>query len=591
MNDPRRLWTSVRRARLVEVLAVYASASFVALQVVALFEDKLGLPAWLFGAVLAVLVLGLPIVVAVTLAQDARRRPEAGGRDGPGDPDAAAARRGRWNAAWLVGAGVAVAAALALFPPARGVWHRMLTGGSTPDVVKLAVLPFENLTGDSTQEYFSDGLTDEMTSQLGRLHPEGLAVIARTSAAHYKHSDEPIARIGRELGVQYILEGSARREGDTVRVTGELVRVSDQTAIWTDSYQRKMSGILALQSDVARAIARSLALTLLPGERARLARTRTVDPEAYRAYLQGLERMRSFAAPDLDAAQRYFELALQKDPGYALAYSGLAYVWSVRQQLGMVSVSDASRQVRAAAERAVSLDSTLAEAHLQLANMRAWTDWDWAGAEPEYRKAIRLNPNLAEARAFYGHFLLVRGRRREAMAQLDRALEIDPLNETVHLMDAVVLVGAGRFDSAAGQARIILRTEPQSPVARNVLAKAYALAGELPRAFAEERILIAGDDSAVAAVLDSGYAAGGYAGAMRRAADLVAARSRARHAAALTVAQYYLLGGDRAHAFEWLEQAFTQHDPNLPYIAALPLFDPIRGDPRFKDLVRRMGLR
>ena len=430
-----------------------------------------------------------------------------------------------------------------------------------------------------------------MTAQLGRLHPEGLAVIARTSAARFKHSDEPLPQIGSELGVQYVLEGSARREADTVRVTGELVRVSDQTTIWTDSYQREISGVLALQSDLARAISRSLALKLLPRERARLARSRTIDLGAFEAYLQGLARMRSFAAPDLDAAQRYFELALRKDPGYALAYSGLSYVWAVRQQLGIVSVSEGSREVRAAAERAVSLDSTLAEAHLQLANMRAWTDRDWSGAGREYRKAIQLNPNLAEARAFYGHFLLVRGHPREAMAQADRALELDPLNETAHLMDAVVLVGAGRYDSAAIQARIVLRTEPQSPVARNVLAKAYALAGDLPRAFAEERTHVAGGDSAVAATLDSAYADGGYPRAMRRAADLVAARSRARHVAALGVAQYYLLGDDRPDAFEWLERAFAEHDPNLPYIAALPLFDPLRSDPRFQALLRGMGLR
>ncbi|HKK08051.1 MAG TPA: hypothetical protein VKA44_04135 [Gemmatimonadota bacterium] len=575
MNDPGRLWSSIRRARLLEVLAVYASASFVALQVVALFQDKLGLPGWLFGATLTLLVVGLPVVVAVNLARESRRAATPGG--------------GR-RAAWFVGAGVAAAAALALLPQSRHVWRRLLAGGSSPGVVRLAVLPFENLTGDPGQEYLSDGLTDEMTAQLGRLHPEGLDVIARTSAARYKGSAKSVEDIGRELRVDYVLEGSARREADTVRVTGELVRVSDQTTVWTDSYQREITGILALQSEVARAIARSLALTLLPREEARLARTHVVDPDAYEAYLKGLQHMRSFSAPYLDAAERYFELALRKDPGYALAYAGLAYVWSVRQQMGMLPVSEAGPRVREAAERALALDSTLAEAHLQLANLRAWTYWDWIGAEPEYRKAIRLDPSLAEAHAFYAHYLLVRARPGEATAQAERALELDPLNETAHLMDAVVLVGARRYDAAVEQVETVLRTAPRNPAAQNVLAMTYAMAGKDREAFVAERAHIAAGDSAVAAGLDSAYAADGLRGAMRRSAAILARRATAGGAGALRAAQRYLLGGDRSAAFEWLERAYAQHDPNLPYVNAIPLFDPIRGDPRFQDVLERLGL-
>ncbi|MEJ2218784.1 MAG: protein kinase, partial [Gemmatimonadota bacterium] len=411
--------------------------------------------------------------------------------------------RGLVRHRWLVAASVLALALLLFLPPTRRLLHRLLGGAQSSQTVTLAVLPFENLTGDPGQEYLSDGLTEEMTSQLGRLHPQQLVIIARGSAARYKQTTESIQQIGDELGAQYILEGSVRREADTVRVIGELIRVRDQATVWTDGYQREMAGILALESDVARAVARSLALVLLPQERARLAQTRTVNPQAYEDYLRGREHARAFTPAELGVAQQYFEAALKEDSTYALAYVGLAFVWAGRQQMAILPPAVAAPKARAAANRALALDSTLAEAHYQLAIIRGASDWDWPGAEAEYKKALAINPNLAEAHAFYGHDLMFQGRQDEAMAQMQRAVELDPLDDFIHALYAVVLEAGKRYDDAIAQADSVLRTDPSEGIALTVLASAYAAEALFPEAISAQRTLAsATNDSALLTALD-----------------------------------------------------------------------------------------
>ncbi len=364
----------------------------------------------------------------------------AGGRRGrrPGVAPARLARR-RW--ALLAGlATVAAVVAIVAVLDVGGLRGRLLGRAGGPGAaIRMAVLPFANLTGDPEQEYLSDGLTQELISQLGRLHPQGLSVIARTSVMRYKKGDTPIDQIGRELGVGYVLEGSARREGTRIRITAELVHVTDQAQLWAETYERELSGLLALQSEVAGAVARALALKLLPAEQARAASARPVDPEAYDAYLKGSYHWKKLTPADVDTAQRYFELALAKDPSYAPAYEGLAWVWAIRQQMGMTLPQVAGPKAKAAALKALELDDSYAGAHEALALVRTWTDWDWAGAEPEWRRALELNPNGANAHAYYAHFLAITGRGDEAVRHSQRALELDPFNALFHGMYAMVL--------------------------------------------------------------------------------------------------------------------------------------------------------
>jgi TolB-like protein/Tfp pilus assembly protein PilF len=486
-------------------------------------------------------------------------------------------------------AGGFAVAALLVSLSVGDVQERLRGSARAPTPIKLAVLPFENLTGDPEQEYFSDGLTEELITQLGRLHPDGLSVIARTSSMRYKKRDVSVDQIGRDLDVDYVLEGSARREGNRVRISATLIEARDQTQRWTDSFDRELSSILALQSDIALGVASSLALTLLPAEQARLATARSVNPEAYEAYLRGVSHRSRLGQADLDRAMTYFELALQKDPNYAMAYAGIALVWGYRQQMQFVAPVEAAPHLKAAIATALELDSTLAEPHYLLAGQYAWTDWNWAAAEPEFRRAIDLSPNHAEARAFYSHYLAIVGRPTEAMAQIELARQLDPASDLIQTLYGVVLQNTGRFDEAIEQFRKALETAPTSPLALNGLARSLDRAGRYEEALAAERAMrgVLGDRAALEA-LDAGYAEGGYRTALLRAADTLATRPGGL--APVNVAVLYLRAGENTQGLDWLERAYESRDPNLPYAAVAPFYDPIRRNPRFELLLRRMNL-
>jgi serine/threonine-protein kinase len=502
---------------------------------------------------------------------------------------------------WWLAAAVIFAAAIAgvVALDLGGVRSRVIAGiTGPPRSIKLAVLPFANLTGDPEQEYLSDGLTQELIAQLGRLHPQALSVIARTSVMRYKTSDAPIDQIGRELGVEYVLEGSAQREANRVRVTAELIHVRDQTQVWADSFERELSGILALQSDVARQVAGALALKLLPAEQTRLTSARTVNPEAYEAYLKGSYHWQKLTPTDIDTAERYFELALEKDPSYAPAYEGLAWVWGARKQMAITAPAEAGPKSKAAAERAIALDDASPAAHLTLAVVRSWTDWDWAGAEPEWRRALELDPNSATTHAYYAHFLANLGHADEALPHAERALELDPFNALFHAMYGVVLQYQRRWDESIAAARTALGLQPDMPVARSVLQRAYIAKGMRDEQLAAQRERIARDPGRVAA-FEQGLAEGGYEGAQRRIADLLAARyeeaSGVPDAGArrvympVGIAWRYLDAGDTERAIAWLEEAYAVRDANLPYVG-LPSWDALRVDPRFRALLHRIGL-
>jgi TolB-like protein/Tfp pilus assembly protein PilF len=544
---------------------------------------------------------GLVEVVGTCLAKDPEKRYSSGSEVlaalGGLDVEDAAQLWGSLHRSvrrhpWLAAANVVVAlAVLALALDAGGLRGRLLgRAGGGSRAIRMAVLPFTNLSSDPEQEYLSDGLTQEMIAQLGRLHPESLSVIARTSVMRYKKTDTPIDRIGRELGVEYVLEGSEQREGGRVRITAELVKVQDQTQLWAESYDREMSDILALQSDVARKVAGSLALKLLPGEQARLASARAVNPDAYQAYLKGIHHLYRLTPGDFDTAQSYFEVALAKDPDYALAYTGIAMVWACRSQLGLVSPAEAAPKAKAAAQKAIAVDDTAAETHFTLAVLATWTDWDWVVAEREFKRAIELNPSFPEARINYSHFLMIMGRPDEAMPQARRALELDPFNAMTVSFYAVDLYCARRYDEAIAQARKALALQPDANVA---LAALMVAMHETKRhdemiAAAEKYYPFLFPD--VGQALERGYAGRDYAGAWRRAAEVEATRHGKEPGAAIDIAWCALYVGDTTRALDWLEKACDDHDPNMPYISCMPLFDPLRSEPRFQALLRRMNL-
>jgi TolB-like protein/Tfp pilus assembly protein PilF/predicted Ser/Thr protein kinase len=483
-----------------------------------------------------------------------------------------------------------LAAVLAFGLNVGGLRDRILGRAAPARGIKLAVLPFKNLTGDSQQEYFSDGLTQEINTQLGSLNPQILSVVGNTSVGRYKKTNTPIDQIGRELGVEYVLEGGAQREGTRVRITAELIKARDQTQIWADRFDSEMSGILALQGDVAQKVAGALAVKLLPAQQARLAKSRTVDPEAYESYIKGSQYWVRMTPGDLDTAERYFELALQKDPTYAAAYAGIASVWSCRNQNGMSPPSEAVPKMKAAALKAVALDDTLAESHYALASVYTYADWNMPAAGTEWARAVELNPNYPEGLATYSHFLMIMGRQEEAMRQIERALNLDPFNVTVQSFYVVDLEFARRYDDAIAQVGKAQALQPDNPVATGELIELYAGKGMGKEALAAVKYCfkhyqIPDLDSA----LDRGFAEAGFPGAARRGAEILAVRARENLALPTEVVQLYLYAGDKDHALEWLERAYEARDPNLPYLR-LPMYDSVRSEPRFQALFRRLNL-
>ena len=461
----------------------------------------------------------------------------------------------------------------------------------SPERTRLAVLPFANMTGDSTQAYFSDGLTEEMITQLGRLAPGRLGVIAPATALQYRHTEKPVDQIGRELGVQYLLEGSVRREGDHVRVAIQLVRSRDQTQVWSDIYDGDLRGILAVQSVIAQRVADSLALTLLPGERRRLSHSRPVNPEAYEAYLRGREHNAKFTRADLETALRYYAVALVKDSEYAAAYAAIAHAWAGLQQMGFVPPGEAQPRMREAMARALALDSTLADAHYIRAILAVWSDWDWRTGEQAFKQAEALDPNDAAGQSAYAHFLYIMRRPAEGWQHIQRALELDPLNDQVRAFYSIILAQQRRYAEALGEIRRVQATSPTMPMVLNQIPSDLYHLGRYDEALAAERASWElRNDTAMVRALDEGAAVGGYRMAMHRVADLAAARAQASGTGSNRVSVLYLRAGDQARAMDWLERAYQAHDPQIPYIAVVPINDALRSNPRFQDLLRRLKL-
>ncbi len=499
-------------------------------------------------------------------------------------------RRGKRR--WIVAASSAAAAAV-LITLGTGLWDRFQPRAAALTPIRLAVLPFENLTGDLEQEYLSDALADEIRTELSRLHPERLSVIARASSIRYKDRTTPLDEIGRELGVDYLLEGAFRREGTRMRINATLIHVPDQTQRWAESYDRERDGMLALQSDVARGVAGSLALALLPAEEARFTAARPVNPEAYESYLRGVTYLERATPSDLETALRYFEFALRHDPNYARAHLGIGQVWSARQQGALVAPSEAGPKLRAAVDLALELDPMLAEAHFARATQLTWTDWDWAPAEASFRRAIDLNPNYARARAFYSQYLHIMRRPEEAMVQAQRALELDPVNPDVRATVGGALLMARRYDEALEHFHAVGRMEPNSLRSLIGIANALAYAERHEEALAAERALamVGRGDPELDQALAMGYEEDGYRGAMRHAAETLAARPVQSRVGFSRVARLYLRAGEGERALDWLERAYEAGDPSIPFIASGHKdFDLVRGHPRFEALLERLNL-
>ena len=461
--------------------------------------------------------------------------------------------------------------------------------GRAEAIDSIAVLPLENLTGDKEKEFFVDVATEELIGQLGQI--SGLRrVISRTTVMKYKETDKTLSEIARELNVDVVVEGSVQQAGDRVRIQVRLIdALPEEQNLWGQTYERAMSDVLVMYGEMARAIAENAQVKLTANETTRFADARQVDPEAYDALLMGMQKSNLLTPQAFDIALEYFELALKKDPNYAEAHLAVATTWLFRNQLGYTAPREAGPKAKAAVLKALELDSTLANGHALLAWVNFLYEWDWADAEVEWKRAIELNPNFGDS--VYSHFLWVMKRPEEAMAQMERALQLDPLNEVVQLHHAWMLQSAGRDDEAIVQVRKLLRTSPQHPMAHQMLSVLLLCKAMYEESLAEMKASYSSiGDREVEEALTQGYAQSGYRGAMKRAADLLAARAHKTYVNSIDVACLYALAGENAQALEWLEKSLEERSPQMPYIDAYVELAPLRSDPRFQDLLRKMNL-
>ena len=498
-------------------------------------------------------------------------------------------RRTRRRVLWVAAAALGTILVSALGLNVLGLRDWVSSNLTPAPIDSIAVLPLRNLSGDPEQEYFADGMTEALMTDLAKIG--ALKVISHSSIMRYKGTDKPLREIAGELDVDVIVEGSALRVGDRVRITAQLIDPETNQALWADSYERDLQDVLLLQGEVAQAIASEIQVALTPLETTRLASARPVNPEAHEAYLKGRFHANKLTPPDIEAALSYFKLALEKDPDYALAYVGVARVWGGRNQMGFTHPSEAVPKQREAVERALELDDSLAEAHAALAALKTWGEWDWVAAERAFERALELNPNDAEARVYYSFFLNESRRPDEAMVQIERALELDPFNDFYQALYGVVLMSVRRYDEAIEQFRTALRTAPGNPVALIQLSTTFHLAGMYEDALESHKSYLntVGDSEGMEALV-RGFEESDYAGAMRSLAETMAARSLRTGTNPVDVAVLYVRAGENEPALDWLERAFVERDPNLAAINARPDLDPLRDDPRFQYLVRRMNL-
>ena len=457
---------------------------------------------------------------------------------------------------------------------------------SRPGLRMIAVLPFQNLTGDPAQEFVVDGLTEEMITQLGGLNHEQLGVIARTSAMTYKGSTKSVDQIGHELGVNFILEGSVRRWGDRVRISAQLIQTRDQTHLWAQSYEVDAGNVLNLQSDVAQAVAKEISLTLTPVARVRVASAAHVDPQVHELCLRGRYEWNKRTKAGLNQAISYFEQAISRDPSYAPAYAGLAEAYAVLPYYSEGSPNDTFQKAQAAAEHALQLDETLTEAHTTLGLVEA-SHFNLVAAQREYKRALELNPNYATAHHWYSFCLWTMNRQKNALEELERARRLDPLSVIIYTDEARTLSAMHQPDDAISLLKAAIELDPNFAEAHRSLAVAYVQKGEISRAIAEARrgVELDPNDAELATL---GYAYG-LAGKTEQARTILADLTKPSRS--LTVAPIYLsfvyIGlGQHDEALKYLERAYQEHSL-LNAGGPEAILDPLRSNPRFQDLMRR----
>jgi len=522
-------------------------------------------------------------IQAVAPSGDAREANEQDQADRP--QNSAAVLHQRWPGTWKV-SGVVLLVILGICT----VWILRPRSPAPPAIRSLAVLPLENLSGDASQDYFSDGMTDELITELGQISE--LRVISRTSAMTYKGSRKSMPEIARDLNVDVVVEGAVLRSGNQVRITAQLILAAADKHLWAQSYEGDLRDTLKLQKQVARSIAEQIRIQLTPHEQTVLKNVTRVDWEAYEAYLKGRYFWNKRTADGLKEAIYYFNQAIEKDPNYAPAYAGLADSFALAGdwQYGVLPAREAYPKAKAAAAKAVALDSSLGEAHISLAWCLDSFDWAWESAGKEFTRGIELSPGYATGHHWYGWHLATLGRHGKAVAELEKAESLDPLSLIIGADLAEELLIAHRYDEAMKQSRKTMNMDPFFALTHYVLGETLVQRHMYNEAIPElqKAIEVSPGSTAYAANLAYAYAVSGMRAEAVKILNDLKYRSNAAFSNAPEIAVVYVGLDDKDQAMDWLERAYAERFN--PGVLMRPVFDPLRSDPRFQDLLRRIGL-
>jgi TolB-like protein/Flp pilus assembly protein TadD len=483
-----------------------------------------------------------------------------------------------------------IAATLALLMIAVVVyWKLAPKAAPDPQIRSLVVLPLENLSGDPAQEYLADGMTDALIGDLAKIG--ALRVISRTSAMRYKGAKKPLSEIASELNVDAVVEGAMQRSGDRISIRARLIHAGADRQLWAESYERDFRDALGMQSEIARAIAREVQAKLTNAEQARLTNSVAVNRKALDDYLQG--RYLFNKGEQLPKAIERFQSAIKEDSTYAPAHAGLAACYNLFGSvvIGALPPPEARRRAEEAAVKALELDNTLAEAHAALGYTHFY-NWNWTAAEQSFKRAIELNPSSAEAHSIYSRYLSAKGRAEEAIAEANRAQELDPLSLYMSTLRGYVLTNLRHYDEAIEQLRRVIALDPNNYMPNWFLGIAYANKRRFDEAIAtsEKAVVLSSRASGALGVLGMCYGLAGRKVEANKTLDELLELNRRRYVTPVAMVQVYIGLGDKDRAFAWLEKAYQERSYFMAYLKVIPVADPLRSDPRFDDLLRRMGL-
>lgn len=466
-------------------------------------------------------------------------------------------------------------------------WSSRAGFSSGHRVRSIAVLPFQNLSGDSAEDYFVEGMTDELTTELANI--AALRVVSRTSSMRYKPGSKSMPEIAQELKVDGVIAGSVLRSGGTVRITTQLVDARNDQQLWGRTYSREVKDVVQLQNELAHDIAEQIRITVTPEERQRLASTKPINPEAYEAYLKGRYYWNRTSEDQLRVAKKYFQQAISIDPNYAPAYAGLAdFYWATDELEPRQAMQRAKENVL----KALELDGELAEAHKTLAMVKFYADWDWPGADAEFRRALELNPNYAEGRRLYSVYLFELGRHNDALNEAQAAQKLDPLSLTTAVTVGWAYYYSRQYDRAIELCRNLIDLDANFFGAHDCLGSAYLNKGQFAEAIAEcQRATSgAGHDAIRESSLGRAYALAGQTAQARQILANFASTAQHSYVPPYVFAILYTALSDKDNAFAWLDKAYQAHDPYLVKLRVDDTLDSLRGDPRFAQLLQRVGL-